>query len=248
MDVKYCPRSHLCRCHGDLLDGSGGTLGHRRTKGADRARSEILDDEPVPHEVNEVDTADCGSGHHQNEQPSVNALSSQQTAAQEEFSSFLDQVKSTLCNFFFFVTEEHSLPHAAAEKVFSELQLVLELVLKAYGREVSHAAKTSTTELQQLLGCSFMSNLFHDIRNKYQREQYVQAHFPFTPPEEQILDSTAKYHNVALPKLLTALCEIPDIAARLTIPKSTVNAEGRKARTAHTSVRGDGYHQIYFER
>ncbi|KAL1454668.1 hypothetical protein MTO96_043738 [Rhipicephalus appendiculatus] len=209
-------RSHLYCCHRYLLEESGSTLGQRRTE--DRVEPELLDDEPLLHEEDQMDTVDCGS-HPQNQQPSANVRSTQQTAAQHEFSSFLDKAKSTLCNFFFFVTEEHSLPHAAAEKVFAELQLVFELVLKAYGKEVAHAAKTSTTELQQLLNCSFMSGLFSDIKNKYKREQYVQEHFPFTPPEEQVLDSMAKYHYVRLPKLLTALCQIPDIAAHLTTPK-----------------------------
>lgn len=240
-------RSHLYRRHRDVLEENGSTLRHGCTEKANRENSELDDDEPVPHEMDWADTADYGSGHRQKERPSANVCSAQKTTVQHDrFSSFLDQAKSTLCNFFFFFTEEHSLPHTAAEKVFSELQLVFELVLKAYGKEVERAAKTNTTALQQLLSCSFMSDLFSDLKNKYRREQYVEANFPFVSPEEQLLDGTAKYHYVRLPKLLSALCEIPDIAAHLKTPKRenttpsvykdyTSRCDSRKQNTHNTS-------------
>lgn len=39
--------------------------------------------------------------------------------------------------------------------------------------------------------------------------------FPFVEPEEHVMGLNAKFHYVPLPKLLSVLCNIPDVAANL---------------------------------
>ncbi|KAL3246807.1 hypothetical protein MRX96_057418 [Rhipicephalus microplus] len=122
---------------------------------------------------------------------------------------------------FFSATEHHNLSHTAVEKLFSELQLVFELVLKAYANEIAHAVKTlgADRELDLLLSCSFIPDLFKGLDKKRAREKYAKETFPFVAPEEQVLGQGATYHYVPLPKLLHVLCSIPDIGAHLKTPE-----------------------------
>nr|XP_054929049.1 uncharacterized protein LOC129385914 [Dermacentor andersoni] len=105
--------------------------------------------------------------------------------------------------------------------LFTELEFVFELVLKAYSEEITHAMKAPQTaaDLECLLQCSFVSQLFNGIKSRRQRERYAKENFPFVEPEQQLVGQNAVYHYVPLPKLLNALCKAPDIVSHLTTPE-----------------------------
>ncbi|KAH7971465.1 hypothetical protein HPB49_024434 [Dermacentor silvarum] len=138
-----------------------------------------------------------------------------------DFQCFLQEAKTAIWKFFFNATELHNLSHAAVEKLFSELQLVFELVMKAYANEIAHAVRASgaARELDLLLRCSFVPELFKRLDKKRARDKYAKETFPFVAPEEQVLSQGGMYHYVPLPKLLHVLCNIPDIVAHLNTPK-----------------------------
>ncbi|KAL1424586.1 hypothetical protein MTO96_019990 [Rhipicephalus appendiculatus] len=98
--------------------------------------------------------------------------------------------------------------------------------MKAYANEIAHAVKTlgGARELDLLLSCSFIPDLFKGLDKKRARDKYAKETFPFVAPKEQVLGQCAKYHYVPLPKLLDILCNIPDIAAHLKTPKPNSHA------------------------
>lgn len=228
-------RSHLYRHHSAVLEENGSNC-HQRSleRPRDRRSTELPSSEQLRHEMDSADmhSAEMNGaelpifrGGYSHRKTPVRNLQSQQTAApRDHFQRFLEKVKSTIWDFFFSITTKHSLPHAAAVKIFAQLKEVFELVLKAYGNEFMNAMETSVMgpELQNLLGCSFLPDLFNGIESKWKRDNYVKENFPFVPAEEHYVGEDANYHYVPLPKLLTVLCQLPDIAAHL---KSPVNIE-----------------------
>ncbi|XP_049519397.1 uncharacterized protein LOC125943886 [Dermacentor silvarum] len=211
-------RSHLYRHHRNLLEENSRILQQRRAEQpAVGGNSDVQNREQFPQAM---DCAD-GSANVFSERPSADDLSSEHTTVPvDRFECFLKQAKSTIWNFYFCVTEKHCLPPKAAVSVFAELQVMFELVLKAYSDEIAHAMKASatTSDVKRLLDCSFVPELFRGLDSKHKRDEYAMKTFPFISPEEQHLGQEARYHYIPLPKLLTAVCEIPDIAAHLTTP------------------------------
>ncbi|KAM7313527.1 uncharacterized protein ISCGN_003389 [Ixodes scapularis] len=120
--------------------------------------------------------------------------------------------------------KNHKLAHTVAEKVFSDLQIVFEHVMRGFADEI--AAKVDLSALPpdvlSLLRCSFVPELFEGIQSKHLREQYVKAHTPYVEPRTCDLGSEGdRYHYVPIPRLLAKLCENPDIAARLITPQAS---------------------------
>ncbi|KAH8008650.1 hypothetical protein HPB51_000476 [Rhipicephalus microplus] len=215
-------KSHLYRRHRTLLEDTGSSLKHRSHGGTSNAdRPDGMGNEsfhqqeagPGPLESDSVGT--------RNEEPVNDSAKPGTSKRKADFQCFLEEAKSALWRFFFSATEHHNLSHTAVEKLFSELQLVFELVLKAYANEIAHAVKTlgADRELDLLLSCSFIPDLFKGLDKKRAREKYAKETFPFVAPEEQVLGQGATYHYVPLPKLLHVLCNIPDIGAHLKTPE-----------------------------
>ncbi|KAH9359487.1 hypothetical protein HPB48_000441 [Haemaphysalis longicornis] len=212
-------KSHLYRCHRSFLEENGSHLQPQPSEprcSADHAEP-LTDDRPQPVDELCSDGGDCQnpgtsrdrSPHHFTE------------TRRNDFATFLQEAKSAVWNFFFHATEQHDLPHSAVERLFLKLQLVFEEVMKAYAGQIAQAVKAPETdkELEQLLECSFVPELFKGIDKKHAGEQYVKEAFPFVEPEEHVMGLNAKFHYVPLPKLLSVLCNIPDIAAHLATPQ-----------------------------
>ncbi|XP_075732848.1 uncharacterized protein LOC142775368 [Rhipicephalus microplus] len=158
----------------------------------------------------------------QNEEPVKDSANPGTSKRKADFQCFLEEAKPALWRFFSSATEHHNLSHTAVEKLFSELQLVFELVMKAYANETAHAVKTlrAAQELDLLLSCSFIPELFIGLDKKRAREKYARETFAFVAPEEKVLGQSARYHYVPLPKVLYVLCNIPDIGAHLKTTQS----------------------------
>ncbi|KAG0416799.1 hypothetical protein HPB47_006129, partial [Ixodes persulcatus] len=151
------------------------------------------------------------------------SASSTRSPKRKQFEDFVAEAKAAIWNFFFNVTENHKLPHSVATKIFGDLQLVFEHIIKAFADEI--AAKVDVSALPpdviSLLECSFLPDLFKGIQSKHLREQYAKTNFPYVEPESCELDTEGGgYHYVPIPRLLRKLCEIPDIAAQLVTPQA----------------------------
>ncbi|XP_037562263.2 uncharacterized protein LOC119441728 [Dermacentor silvarum] len=214
-------RSHLYRRHTAVLEENGSNCHQPSVERPSLGSSaELPSSEEFLQEMDSADMAATDSGNLQEEASAEDLPSQQRAAPDNHFERFLQQAKSTIWDFFFSVTAQHSIAYVAAEKIFTELKVVFELVLKAYGEELvkTMRAPAMGSELQSLLHCSFLPELFDGIDSKWKREKYIVENFPFVPPEEHYVGEAAKYHYVPLPKLLTALCQLPDVAAHLTLP------------------------------
>ncbi|KAL3175702.1 hypothetical protein MRX96_000897 [Rhipicephalus microplus] len=93
--------------------------------------------------------------------------------------------------------------------------------MKAYANKIAHGVKTlgADRELDLLLSCSLILDLFEGRANKRARKKYAKGTFPFVAPEKQVLGQAARYHYVPFPKLPHVLCNIPDIGAHLKTPE-----------------------------
>ncbi|KAM7310696.1 uncharacterized protein ISCGN_007604 [Ixodes scapularis] len=208
--VSY--KSHIYRCHRDVLLNTGSSFSSERTNDDPR-------DFPSTDENRAYDDVDEPASSLQSEA----SASSTRSPKRKQFEDFVAEAKAAIWNFFFNVTENHKLPHSAATKIFGDLQLVFEHVIKAFADEI--AAKIDVSALPpdviSLLECSFLPDLFKGIQSKHLREQYAKANFPYVEPESCKLNAEGgEYHYVPIPRLLRKLCEIPDIAAELVTPQA----------------------------
>lgn len=199
-------KTHLYRCHRDLLESTGSAF--------DRDRRNEIQDCPATDQGVLSDDAEMP----QAPQPQQSSGSPER----EEFSDFVTEAKAAIWNFFFNTTENHKLAHTVAEKIFGNLQLVFERIIKAYAAEI--AAKIDASALSpdaiSLLECSFLPRLFEGIQSKHMREQYAKTHFPYVEPVKCDLGTEGGcYHYVPVPRLLAKLCEVPDIAAQIYTPQ-----------------------------
>lgn len=240
-------RSHLYRQHRDVLAESGSNLqqqlhetaaGGRSSEPPDNIcfppRADFQSSDPYLLEPQESDSTsprpdvldsandDCSgpTSHTQAE------TSPRERTPSRGFQRFLEQVKSTVWQFFFNVFERHNLPHSVVQSLFKELELVFELVLKAYGAEVVNSVTPEVSPvLEDLLSCMFLNGIFKGLDDKRNREKYAKDNFPFVAPEEVVVGQSDKYHYVPIPKLLNALCQVPDLVAHFTTPLVEKNSE-----------------------
>lgn len=215
-------RSHLYRRHKKLLEENGSSFqssSHGQATSSSNSDSvdggcsfREGDHQPMETECPEI---------HDESPPGGNFPQQQAGKRVRGFQCFLQEAKTALWNFFFNATEQHNLPHSVVEELFSGLKLLFEQVLKAYAEEIAHAVVTpgKAQELELLLKCSFVPELFKGLDKKRARDAYAKENFPFVQPEEVVVGQSAKYHYVPLPKLLSVLSDIPDIAAHFTTPE-----------------------------
>lgn len=192
-------RTHIYRCHKQVLRETGSNLSTEKT---DEDAQNFRDDGSDADMAQAPDTDTMGASSESN----------------EEFLDFLGEARGAIWNFFFNVTENCKLPHTVAEKVFSDLQLVFEQIMKAFANEMASKLDLSamSPDVLSLLRCSFLPDLFKGIQSRHLREQYAKAHSPYVEPRKCELGSHGdKYHYVPLPRVLEKLCEVPDIAAQL---------------------------------
>nr|XP_037286457.1 uncharacterized protein LOC119179483 [Rhipicephalus microplus] len=210
-------RSHLYRQHKDVLEESGSNFSGSHSAATDNVSCSLFD-QFCPEYPSDVNCAEGINGGDQAKQPPQKSSATQSNGQR----TFVEQAKSTLWNFFFSVIDQHSLPHTAVEKLFSELRFVFEQLFVAYANEISNAMSTSqpTSILNDLLKCNFVEQIFSGLQSRRKRDKYAEMNFPLVAPKQQIIGQNSKYHYVPLPKLLSVLCNVPDIAAHLTTPEA----------------------------
>ncbi|KAL3248704.1 hypothetical protein MRX96_017789 [Rhipicephalus microplus] len=210
-------------CGIDGCSNTGSSLKHRSHGGtSDADRPHGMENESFHQQEAGPEPMKSDSFGTQNEEPVKDSANPGTSKRKADFQCFLEEAKPALWRFFSSATEHHNLSHTAVEKLFSELQLVFELVMKAYANETAHAVKTlrAAQELDLLLSCSFIPELFIGLDKKRAREKYARETFAFVAPEEKVLGQSARYHYVPLPKVLYVLCNIPDIGAHLKTTQS----------------------------
>ncbi|KAL1442096.1 hypothetical protein MTO96_007992 [Rhipicephalus appendiculatus] len=94
--------------------------------------------------------------------------------------------------------------------------------MKAYANEIAHAVKTlgAASELDRLLSCSFIPDLFKGLDKKRARDKYAKETFPFVAPEEKVLgqDEIEVVNPLGAKrgthKLLAVYCSLLNLHAR----------------------------------
>ncbi|EEC00567.1 hypothetical protein IscW_ISCW024064, partial [Ixodes scapularis] len=149
-------KSHIYRCHRDVLFNTGSSFSSER-------RNDDPRDFPSTDKNHAYDDVDELASSLQSEA----SASSTRSPKRKQFEDFVAEAKAAIWNFFFNVTKNHKLPHSVATKIFGDLQLVFEHIIKAFADEI--AAKIDVSALPpdviSLLGCSFLPDLFKGIQN-----------------------------------------------------------------------------------
>lgn len=109
----------------------------------------------------------------------------------QTFQEFLATITETVCMFFFKLTEEHKVPHSAADTLFSDMKFMLQALLDRFAEQVKQALPFSLDplprDLASLLDCSFVDQIFSCVKSKHARQQFAKNAFPFASSEEMAL-------------------------------------------------------------
>ncbi|KAH9382026.1 hypothetical protein HPB48_011256 [Haemaphysalis longicornis] len=121
---------------------------------------------------------------------------------------FKEKLRKQLCLLFFRVAEGNKLPHSTTEKIFDDFKVTFVDVLRLWALEIQQriaVAPDENTELQTLLACDFIDDVFQGVKSKYQREQFAKAHLPYVKPEEQVLSDGKTFQYVPIISVLRNL-------------------------------------------
>ncbi|XP_064468724.1 uncharacterized protein LOC135383007 [Ornithodoros turicata] len=137
--------------------------------------------------------------------------------AEISFEEFITEIRTTICLFFFELTEEHKVAHTTAEKIFSNFQSVIDAVLRRFTEQVRKYVPSDVShasgELSSLLDCSFVKHLFAAVKTSYQREQFAKSVFPYVAPQQCALgeNGRASFQYVPIQKVLGKLVEAQNL-------------------------------------
>ncbi|XP_040078364.2 uncharacterized protein LOC120850082 [Ixodes scapularis] len=135
------------------------------------------------------------------------------TTKPQTFDEFLSTMTKTVCMCFFKLTEEHKVPHSAADLVFADMRFMLQVVLEQFAGQVKQALPFSydalPRELATLLHCTFVEQIFSCVRSKHAREQFARNMFPFVSPDEvKVGDEGDTSQYVSIGKVLTNILQL----------------------------------------
>ncbi|KAH9382028.1 hypothetical protein HPB48_017247 [Haemaphysalis longicornis] len=121
---------------------------------------------------------------------------------------FKKKLRKQLCLLFFRVAEGNKLPHSTTEKIFDDFKVTFVDVLRLWALVIQQriaVAPDENTELQTLLACDFIDDVFQGVKRRYQREQFAKAHLPYVKLEEQVLSDGKTFQYVPIISVLRNL-------------------------------------------
>ncbi|XP_040070471.1 uncharacterized protein LOC120843248 [Ixodes scapularis] len=135
------------------------------------------------------------------------------TTKPQTFEEFLSTMTKTVCMCFFKLTEEHKVPHSAADLVFADMRFMHQVVLEQFAGQVKQALLFSyhalPRELATPLDCTFVEQIFSCVRSKHAREQFARNMFPFVSPDEmKVGDEGDTFQYVSIGKVLTNILQL----------------------------------------
>uniref|UniRef100_A0A224YW03 Enspm-3 dr n=1 Tax=Rhipicephalus zambeziensis TaxID=60191 RepID=A0A224YW03_9ACAR len=197
-------RRHLYRCHRSYVD-------------LDEAQQEIDVDESGV-EVPRLDTATDGTAFDGTEMPCSSSFAGDTSDGRETACSAIIRssdtvhdlalkVKKQMCLLFFRVAEVHKLPHSVTESIFEDFKGTFLEIMTAFASQVRQNIPIESTgaELQKLLACDFLEDVFQSASTKSQRANFAKEHLPYVKPEEHHLGVNETFQYVSIPRVLENL-------------------------------------------
>ncbi|KAH9382804.1 hypothetical protein HPB48_023364 [Haemaphysalis longicornis] len=97
-------------------------------------------------------------------------------------------VRKWITKLFYFLAEKQKVPHTTCEKLFLDIEVLLQSSLRRFAEYIKHelAACCSPVpeSLAHIFDCAFLQEMFDGIRSQYQRTEYAKATLPYTEPQQ----------------------------------------------------------------
>lgn len=177
-------RRHLYWCHEDTLKESGSNVGQQSTNIIGDTTGIYVDSTSM----------ECEADHSEQDQtPEEEPLVT--------YDQFVRDTRRALCKFYFKASEKHDLPHSVASSIFSDIRFLFQDVIHTFAKQISQAliGAAKTEAVEELLTCSFISDIFTGLETHHQRVQYATNVFPYVEPEEhQLSDQKASFQYIRI--------------------------------------------------
>ncbi|XP_075741514.1 uncharacterized protein LOC142791002 [Rhipicephalus microplus] len=120
---------------------------------------------------------------------------------------FTLKVKKQMCLLFFRVAEVHKLPHSITESIFADFKDTFFDIMKAFASQIQQNIPLDSAgeDVQKLLACDFLEDVFQSASTKSLRENFAKEHLPYVKPEEHILAVGETFQYVPIRRVLQNL-------------------------------------------